>query len=135
MNRQEKRVIDLYEFDGLGLILKCPSGVCYTHQTAGFACLHPRIEGVFYPLPAQPGKKALFTLAQHFRGAWNHIEKKDADFVDRILRRNRHPYLSVDRSYLEDSFEAWIHVKLGEAPDELSGFSGRKAVLIWPNSD
>lgn len=88
----------------------------------------------FYPLPLEAGNKALWALTEYFRAPSNHINETDADIVDVILRRNGHAYLSVDRSCLEDSFEARIHLKIGEAPEVLVGFGGPEAVPILPNS-
>ena len=106
MEAQAERVIDLTEFQNLGLILKTNSGVFYTNQSAGFACSHPKIEGVFDPLPIRLGNTELLALGLQFRGSWEHISEADAEQIDTILRRNGHEYVSVDRSKLNHSFEA-----------------------------
>ncbi len=74
-------------------------------------------------------------LTYQVRDTWSHLEEKDADVIDEVLRQSEFSYLSVDRTCLRDSLEAWVHVDIYLAPEELQGFSGRKAVLIWPNSD
>ena len=91
MDNQVRRIIDLSAYGDLGIILKLQSGVFYTNQSAGLACKHPQIEGVFFPLPVKPGKKELFSLLQHFGGT-QHLEPADADFVDKILHRNEHMF-------------------------------------------
>ena len=53
----------------------------------------------------EPGNKALRALTQHFRRTSNHIDEKDAEIVEAILRRNGQAYLSVNRSCLEDSWK------------------------------
>ena len=135
MSELENRVIDLERFQNLGLILKIASGVSYTSQVAGFACNHPTIEGAFFPLPAEPGNGGLYALTQHFRGVWTPITESDAHFVDKVLRRHGYEYLTVDRSNLANSYEAWVHVLLENVPQELRGFERSGAVLTWPNSD
>lgn len=132
-----KPIIDLINFDGLGLIISFPSGVIYTNQVGGYACLHPEIEGVFFPL-AVKHKKILFALESHFRGDWNHLQAKDADVVDKLLRSEDFGHLKVDRSKLKESFEAWIYVEVGDLTRTfplISGFGKTKGILTWANSD
>jgi len=83
----QKRVINLDWYDNVGIVLKVQSGVFYTSQVAGYACLHPEVEGVFYPLRVEPGKAELFSLQQRFRGPWSHIDEADADFIEGVLRK------------------------------------------------
>jgi len=135
MSPRSKRVIDLLDFGNLGLILKVPSGIFYTNQAGGYACEHPEIEGVFFPLPVKPGKAELSALTRHFEGTWNHITESDADLVDRVLRKNGHEKIRVDRTKVDQSFEAWVHVQVEGGLDDLIGFDTCEAVLIWPNSD
>ena len=135
METQSKRVISLLDFDNVGLIVKVPSGVLYTNQVEGYACQHPEVEGVFFPLPVRPGNAELFALTQHFQGTWDHITESDADLVDRVLRGNGHEGLSVDRTKVNQSYEAWVHVRIGADVHGLSGFGNCEAVLTWPNSD
>jgi hypothetical protein len=131
----DKRIIDLSWFGNVGLVINRSSGVFYANLAAGYACKNPEMEGVFYPLRVKPGKSELFSLQQHFRGSWEHIEKPDADFVDKVLRRNGHEYVRVDRAKLADSYEAWVHVSILSDTSDLSGFAPCNGVLIWPNSD
>jgi hypothetical protein len=137
---ESKPIISLNEFDGLGLIVNFPSGVIYTNQVAGYACLHPKAEGVFVPLPVDAGRSGIYSLQQHFRGGWRPIGVSDADIVDGILKRNGYSYLEVNRSKLGESYEAWINVLIGRAseggwPSPAEGFEGRTGVLTWQNSD
>ena len=131
-------LVELDHFDGLGLIVKTPSPVCFTNQVAGLGCQHPVQEGVFVPLPVQAGQPEICALQQHFCGSWHALTDADADVVDRVLRR--HDWLSfmrVDRALLADSREAWVHVRISpelalylfDAPDWRAG------VLTWANSD
>ncbi|HTU50453.1 MAG TPA: DUF6210 family protein [Acidobacteriaceae bacterium] len=131
----QKRVIDLSGYDNLGIILKVQSGVFYTSQVAGYACQHPEIEGAFYPLAVKPGKAEVFSLRQRFKGPWNHIDEADAEFIDGVLHKNGHKNLSVDRTKLDDSYEAWVHLAVAAGAEDMSGFGDCEAVLVWPNSD
>ncbi|HET9366215.1 MAG TPA: DUF6210 family protein [Candidatus Angelobacter sp.] len=141
MENQSKPVISLDGFHGVGLIIARPSGVLYGNQAEGYACSHPQAEGVFLPLPVQPGASELWSLQQHFRGEWGPIDEESARIVDRILRRNGHNYLKVNRARLTESCEAWIHVLIDEpemyskASSAIAGFGKCEGVLTWPNSD
>lgn len=136
-NLNRKPVIDLFEFDSLGLIISFPSGVIYSNQVGGTGCLHPEIEGVFFPLSVRH-KKILFALQQHFKGDWHRIENSDADIIDKLLRSDEFDFIKVDRSKLNKSFEAWIYVHIEPTSDlipMLSGFGKTEGILTWENSD
>lgn len=133
----KKPFIELFDFYGIGLIVSFPSGVIYTNQVGGFGCFHPEIEGVFVPLEIEH-KKILFALQQHFGGDWNHIKDSDADVIDKLLRSDDFDFIKVDRTKLEESFEAWIYVDIEQQSSELqllNGFGNTKGVLTWMNSD
>lgn len=132
--------IDLSFFQEVGLILCRPSGVVYTNQAAGFGCLHPEVEGVFFPLPVEPGRAELYALTRHFKGPWNSLTQINADIVDDILRSNGHDSIKVDRTKLSNSYEAWVCVTVTEPAKALPyqtflGFGECQGVLTWPNSD
>lgn len=132
-----KPLVDLLDFDGLGLIISFPSGVIYTNQVGGYACLHPEVEGVFVPLPVGH-KKILFALQTHFSGNWHHLEEKDADVIDKLLRSDDFGYIKVDRNRLSDSFESWIYVEIDEIKETfplIGGFEKPSGILTWANSD
>jgi len=137
-------LIRLFEA-GLGIIIQHPSGVLYTNQTCGTCCDHPEVEGVFVPFDAE---ESWLRLSAHFEGpkyrgsgAMRGIDEDDATFIELVLREGRMGVpLVVDRSHLEASHEAWVHVLIkgetGSCP-LASGFGPypRRAVLTWPNSD
>lgn len=141
MENHSKPVISLDGFQGVGLIITRPSGVLYENQAEGYACSHPRAEGVFLPLPVRPGASELWGLQQHFTGKWGPIDEGSARTVDRILLRNGHKYLKVNRARLAESYEAWIHVLIDEpeissiAGGVIEGFGKCEGILTWPNSD
>lgn len=104
-----KKVISLISgvFEtGAGVILAAPSGVCYSNQVGGMACLHPVYEGVFIPMlnvdlphDANP---------QGDCGCWgNKITEAYKDKVDRLFEAHSLP-LAVDRT--RDGTECWIPI-------------------------
>lgn len=134
---KQKPIVELLDLDDLGIIILFPSGVIFTNQVAGYGCLHPEAEGVFIPLSVGH-KKILFALQQHFNGNWQHIEETDAQIVDRLLRSDGFEFIKVDRTKLEESFEAWIYVNVAEISETfplLKGFGEAKGILTWANSD
>ena len=137
----EKRVIDLGSFDGLGLIIRHSSGVFYTSQVGGHGCFHPEEEGVFVPLQTDINRYELNTLEQHFKGSWDTLNEFEANLVETVLHRSSRnlSWISVDRSRLKDSFEAWVYVildpKKTKMDENLVGFDDSYGVLTWPNSD
>lgn len=135
MEAQSKRVISLLDFDGVGIIVKSPSGVFYTNQAGGYACEQPEEEGVFFPLPVKPEKAELLALTQHVGGTWGHITESEADLIEKILRQNGHEKLSVNRHKIDQSFEAWVHIRVEAGAEGLLGFGDCDGVLTWPNSD
>ena len=132
-----KPVIDLCWGDHFGLILPWASGVLFTNQTAGHACEHPKMEGVFVPLDDGEGRPTRTALARHFQGSWISLTGEDADIIDRALRAGNLEFVCVDRSQLAFSKEAWVRVKLdlAAASDLVSNFSSPDAILTWENSD
>ncbi len=140
-------VIDLYGVD-LGVIVALPTGVVYSNQADGVACTHPQQEGAYVPLVTHfrdtPPRhdQALVAYFDQRPGNRGHLEPAEADELDDILARIQDPFaMTIDRSRLEDSVEAWIHVvlTLPTAPPHYSRplvlpypCSG---VLVWENSD
>ena len=137
-----KPLVRLYEA-GLGLVFPWPSGVMYSNQACGHACMQPEVEGIFVPLEAE---ESWPRLSEHFEGpkylgsgAMRGLDGADADFIDRVLRDLRQGRVVTDRARLSESYEAWVHV-IVEAETEWSLFTGlgpypRPAILTWPNSD
>lgn len=137
-----KPLIRLYDA-GLGLVFPWPSGVTYSNQACGHACMQPEVEGVFVPFDAEASWSR---LSAHFEGpkylgtgAMRGLDGADADLIDRVLGDLHQGQVVTDRARLAESYEAWVHV-IVEAELEGSLFSGlgpypRPAILTWPNSD
>ena len=93
-----KPAIDLFDAIGTGIIVKWPSGVCYTNQAGGNICLMPALEGVYVPianeLHLEPValKSPENELFEYFTGpkygdggAISGIDSADADAIEEIL--------------------------------------------------
>jgi hypothetical protein len=133
-------IVDLASFPDLGLIVKAPTGVRYTSQTAGLACEHPEVEGFFVPLQTKVGRPEVAALQGIFTGDWHALSDAKADQLDRALNRHGLSSIRVDRSMLAECKEAWVHVLISTSKSDALPLDteldhGRKGILIWPNSD
>jgi hypothetical protein len=147
----EKPLINLYGIKGPGLIILRASGVLYSNQTGGLSCYHPAEEGVFVPLElGKPGEyESLmnhFGFVKYHGGCCDGIDTEDADLIDSFLHQDPEGNLiSVDRSRVKDSHEAWVHVTVSAHGDRsvpgsplswlFHGFGAAKGILTWQNSD
>lgn len=142
----EKPLIQLFCFEGIGVIVSCQSGVRYSNQTGGYACLFPEIEGVFAPLTNlvfnQREKLNKFFTGTKWGGyCYKGIDEETADFIDSVLIESpQTEILRVDREKLRESHEAWIYVLILEGRgdidlQEVYGFAVGHGVLTWLNSD
>ena len=143
---QDKPVVRLWQLNGIGVIIAHPTGVLYTNQVGGYACDHPSMEGAFVPL-MDPNIDQQKALEDHFTGpkwrghCYNGIDVETADVVDGVLATSPLTRrLTVNRDMLNESEEAWIHVRI--APDaeengyeEFHGFPSGLGVMTWENSD
>jgi hypothetical protein len=122
------------------------SGVRYSNQTGGYSCWHPEVEGVYVPLfneliDQEAELTAYFTGPKW--GGWcsDGIDEETADLIDSVLQKSSYTKrITVDRSRLADSHEAWVYVLLSPSDEdvdfeEIHGFPGNQAVLTWDNSD
>jgi len=148
----EVPLVDLNDYEGLGLVVQRDTGVRYSNQTGGGSVHHPELEGLFIPLP-DPRRGIARRLTSHFTGPkWRGgcdrgIDDETARFIDGLIgARYWIGPLHVDRDQLQRSEEAWIWVRLGDPDDvkkiygeriepSLHGVRDARAVLTWPNSD
>lgn len=103
------------------MFLICPanSGVTYTNQVGGHACLHPQVEGFILPFDFSSLEDRLARVLLN-RDA---LTVEDADEVDAMLARFPHTSCAtVDRTRLDESMEAWVYVNVVE--NEACYFSG-----------
>ena len=139
--------IRLWDGIGLGAIISFPTGVVYSNQTGGFSCLHPELEGAYVPLDADAGEKlyAYFEGPKHRgTGATGGLDAEDAGFIEMLLAERRlSAFISVDRSRLQESHEAWVWALVTcDGGDNVTtalfaelGPYPRPAVLTWDNTD
>lgn len=137
-NWHGKKVISLLGLTQLGLIILNNSGVVYTNQTGGYSCMQPYEEGIFSIIGEDEGicNDVLDKLSKYTLNATGFSDK-DADYIDNILRNDSNTFfLTVDRSRLDKSMEAWIYVNIDEQPNEpidaytFSGI-GRKETRLY----
>jgi hypothetical protein len=119
-----KPLVVLYNSVGVGLIVSYPSGILFTNQVGGHACLRPSEEGIYIPLHDEVNDQEK-TFYKYFTGpkwrGWcsNGIDEETAEFVDGVLQKSLSTtMITVDRQRLSDSSEAWIYVLIGEQPPE-----------------
>jgi hypothetical protein len=142
-NRME---VCLYDLETLGLIISMPSGVFYYNQCGGIACSQNYEEGIFSFI-----REATHTLykniAEYTENFMDGLKEEDAIYIDSLLSKHRETkFLSVDRSRLSESMEAWIYVNINQdkileiqKTDRMNtafkGFTSTHGVLTWENSD
>jgi hypothetical protein len=136
--------VRLYELTGLALIVPAPTGIVYVNQTGGHACYQCTQEGYLVPIGWRGEEPdACDALLAHFTGPkWSgwcneRIDVETADEIDRILSvSTRREGIVVDRTKLNDSWEAWVHLRISEPLVSLVDHAfPAHAILTWPNSD
>ena len=138
----QQTTVLLYELGSLALIVPTSSNIVYRTQTGGHACLPSQMEGYLVPFAGEDNGKCDRLLA-HFSGpkwgGWcaEFIDAETADVIDSVLAdapgRNQ---VRVDRTKLNLSWEAWVHVRMeGPLRGLLEHDVPSEAVLTWPNSD
>jgi len=133
--------VGIHFFPDLGLIVKARTGVVYTNQCAGYMCAHCEAEGFFVPLQARGGWRVFDVLQNLFGGnGFDEFKPKTADRFDRVLRRLGLDSIRSDRSKLEESAEAWVHVIVSGGDEFYIPFDSQEknpleGILVWPNRD
>lgn len=129
--------VDLSGYGDIGLIIKAKTGVMHTSQVGGLLCEHPEVEGFFVPLRSDRLLESIDGALRSSPYVWG---EREAEALDRQLRRHDFGWIRVDRSLLHESTEAWVHVLVsarGERSVPITADSTipLPAVLVWPNSD
>ena len=153
MPEKGRITVSLFGHVGTGVIVAWPSGIFYTNQTCGHVCRQPELEGVFVPLGNDVdlegrllGPESL--LHEYFAGpahvgwgAEHGLDEADAQVIESALHKNHLlRIVTVDRSRLRDSHEAWVYVLIGEPDSSFPMFTGMGpyplgGILTWVNSD
>ena len=139
---REQTTVLLYEIGGLALIVPASTGIVYRNQTGGHACIPSQMEGYLVPFAGEM-RKTCEELLSHFIGpkwgGWcsERIDAETADEIDSVLAETlRGDQITVDRTKLEISWEAWVHVKIaGPLLALIEHGEANEAILTWPNSD
>lgn len=97
------------------LIVPCSSKLIVEHQTGGIACHQDRLEGVILPVPIEVHSGALDALNSKLEeihpGCYGQPPTEDeANTLDTAFLELKIP-LVVNRAKLQDSTEAWLHVR------------------------
>jgi hypothetical protein len=132
-----------------GVIILRETGIIYQNQTGGHTCAQRCAEGalvlltdpylitdtptMLYQCSIEAGLKKIDWNRCYF----GRFDATCADEIDELLQSNGYTKaISVDRTRLEESEEAWIYVKI--KPLEYAnyvGFGECDGVLVWANSD
>jgi hypothetical protein len=131
-----ERVIRTWTASGI-IIKDKDSKVIYSNQTGGHCCDHPEERGYFVPM-LNPSRWSTDRRIKELKPLEHKLalSENDADFLDGFFKKNRLP-LQVDRTRLEESAEAWVHVIIsGEDHFYGNAFcAGEKAIFVWENCD
>ena len=138
----QQTTVLLYEIGSLALIVPARTGIVYRNQTGGHACLPSQMEGYLVPFAGEVRNKCE-RLLLHFTGpkwgGWcsDRIDGETADEIDSVLAdMPGRDQIIVDRTKLDMSWEAWVHVKIvGPLVALVEHAAPGEAVLTWPNSD
>lgn len=143
--------VSLCDHAGTGLVFPAQTGVTYQHEGAGTANLHLRCEGFFVPfgnsIPHRGETLISLGVLLHRKlaSAGNPYTWDDADRLDAMLEEYGNDgyfpfrFIETNREKLDESYEAWVHVRLTRGRDDMYPFSGvplpTQAILTWNNSD
>ena len=112
-----KKYVSLYGLEQLGLILFHPSGIIYSNQTGGHSCIQSAEEGSLVILGFYDGCPTLQTqLKQELENVcW--LSEQQADAIDVFFKSHFGSLcLTIDRSRMKDSMEAWLYVDVADQP-------------------
>lgn len=143
-------IVRLYDHAGTALIVPHPTGIIYTNQAGGHACLQPQVEGFVVPIANDVGlapehrfispENQLFKYFNKLHSCGHPLTERDAKAIESIFHQL--PIwggLSVDRSRLNESVESWVYVNVSaheQGPLPVDGLSfPLEAILTWTNCD
>lgn len=121
-----KPIVELWDYEGCGIVVEAPTGVFYTNQTGGNICNHPKAEGFFFPLNDRLSQ-SWGRLHDNLCGfSWNG-EPVIGPLATSILEDEILPaFVKVDDSRLLEGEEAWVPVIFDD---------GRTGWFTYPNCD
>lgn len=138
--------VSLHYIPGMMLIIEHPSGVRYLNQVGGVVNAQEEMEGVLAPLDISEEAASRIEAYPYPQGRQG-LSSGIATMIDDVLASEPGTrFLRVDRTRLDESWEAWVHVRF-HSPDtddrslvdpyfgEAYGFGAARGVLTWCNSD
>ncbi len=143
-------IVRLYDLAGTALVIPHATGIIYSNQAGGHACLQPKAEGFLVPIANDVGlapthdfrspENDLFKYFTNLHSCGAPLTETDAQKIESIMHKlPMWDGLSVDRDRLDDSVEAWVFVTIAETeqkPILVNGLSyPLSAILTWTNSD
>jgi hypothetical protein len=117
--------------------------VQYRNQVGGVVCWQAEQEGIIAPLDFGDDVAAQIEGCP-FPNGRQGITEEIADVLDAIFAsRPSTSIFKVDRTRLDESWEAWVYVTISRSPEFktpgvpglIYGFGATRGVLTWPNSD
>lgn len=148
MVNDKSKKISLFGLNQVALIILGKSGVVYDNQVGGNFCLQRSEEG-FLSIIFDCTGMILKELSEYTIDKIK-LNEQDLNNINNILcKYSSTCMLTVDKSRLEDSTEAWIYVDIANREElikklenrnlfpsyDFLGFSETKGVLTWNNSD
>ena len=135
--------VTLYNLSGVAAVVPMKTGVIFTNQVGGIACLHPELEGVLVPFnddyEQEDYKLSLeYQLREIFtENGWGKIIPKQANEIDALLKTFPDTSCAVvNRTKLEESYESWVWCNVVESEHCcLENFGNVEIVLTWCNND
>jgi hypothetical protein len=131
--------VNLWSLEEAALIVEWKTGVVFSNQTGGCACCQREMEGLLIPFNPCDRPVGAPTLREQLAFLINaqYLTEELAGRIDALLEENYETRgVTVDRSRLRDSMEAWIHVDIDDSLSGIfCGFGRCKGVITWPNSD
>ena len=124
-----------------GLIVSMKTEIFWSNQTGGVACNHPKIEGLYVPLPLSWLKENPIENFVNSHQPFSATE--NAKIVSEFLRANPEASqrFEIDRKSKIRAQEAWLPVRVKKVKREsldwdiLAPFYGKSGILTYPNSD
>ena len=143
-------IVRLYEHAGTALVIPHSTGIVYSNQAGGHACLQPQTEGFLVPIANDVGlatthefrspENELFHYFTELHSCGAPLTEADAQRIESIMHQlPQWDNLSVDRDRLDESVEAWVFVTVAESKQKPILVDGLdypvRAILTWTNSD
>lgn len=147
--------IELWDFNGAGVIFPAKTDLIWTNQCGGTCCTHPEMEGVFVPLNTSPEDygedlwidgwgydyKAYLKEIDEVEKLWGFLVRVSEEEFMELVGAHGWKWMGTEEMCYSCG-EAWIPVKVIKPPEEgvwmsvqLEPFIGKIGILTYSNSD